>query len=99
MNIRKLREQFPNEAACRKFIESIIWRNGRICPNCQHEKTWPIKGETSRPGLYECGKCKRHFAVTTRTQMHITKLPFRGVTGHHKLILSCLQSFPTNSCH
>ena len=75
MNIRKLREQFPNEAACRKFIENIIWRNGRICPNCQHEKTWPIKGKTSRPGLYECGKCKRQFSVTTRTPMHSTKLP------------------------
>lgn len=75
MNIRKLREQFPNEAACRKFIESIIWQNGRICPSCQHEKSWPIKGKISRPGLYECGKCKRQFTVTTRTPMHSTKLP------------------------
>ncbi len=75
MNIRKLREQFPNEAACRKFIESIIWRNGRICANCQCSRSWPLKGKTSRPGLYECGKCKCQFTVTTRTPMHSTKLP------------------------
>jgi hypothetical protein len=75
MNIRKLREQFPNEAACREFIESIIWRNGRICPNCHGNKSWLLKGKTSRPGLYECGKCKCQFTVTTRTPMHSTKLP------------------------
>jgi len=75
MNMRKMKEQFPNEAACRKFIESIIWHNGRICPNCHCKKTWALKGKTSRPGLYECGECKRQFTVTTRTPMHSTKLP------------------------
>lgn len=75
MNIRKLRERFPNEAACRKFIKSIILRNGRICPNCHGNKSWPLKGKTSRPGLYECGKCKCQFTVTTRAPMHSTKLP------------------------
>ena len=75
MNIKQLRERFPNETACRQFIESIIWHNGRICPNCHGNKSWPLKGKTSRAGLYECGKCKCQFTVTTRTPMHSTKLP------------------------
>ncbi len=75
MNLKKLREQFPNENVCRKFMENIIWRNGRFCPNCQCTRSWPIRGKTSRPGLYECAECKRQFTITTRTPMHSTKLP------------------------
>ena len=74
MNIDKLRAQFPDESACRMFLESIIWRNGRRCPHCNYETSWLISGRGTRPGLYECGWCKRQFTVTTRTPMHSTKL-------------------------
>ena len=75
MNTDQLRAKFPDESACRKFFESIIWQNGRVCPHCACEKSYPIRGKTSRPGLYECDKCKRQFTVTTRTPLHSTKLP------------------------
>jgi len=74
MNIDQLREQFPDEEACRSFFESIIWRNGRLCPHCGFQRNYPISGKTSRAGLYECGRCKRQFTVTTKTTMHSTKL-------------------------
>ena len=75
MDIDQLREQFPDETACRKFFESIIWQNGRFCPHCDCAKSYPLSGKSSRPGLYECDECKRQFTVTTRTPMHSTKLP------------------------
>ena len=75
MNTDQLRARFPDESACRKFFESIIWQNGRVCPHCACEKSYPIRGKTSRPGLYECDECKRQFTVTTRTPLHSTKLP------------------------
>lgn len=37
-------------------------------------KSYPIKGNNTRPGLYECAKCKRQFTVTTATPLHSTKL-------------------------
>jgi transposase-like protein len=74
MNIDRLRAQFPDDSACRLFFESIIWRNGRRCPHCGYETSWLISGRRCRPGLYECGWCKRQFTVTTRTPMHSTKL-------------------------
>lgn len=74
MNTDQLRARFPNENACRKFFESIIWRNGRRCPHCGFEKSYSICGKSSRQGLYECGRCKRQFTVTTKTPMHSTKL-------------------------
>jgi transposase-like protein len=74
MNTDQLRERFPDEKACRAFFESIIWHNGRFCPHCGFQRTYPISGETTRTGLYECGRCKGQFTVTTKTPMHSTKL-------------------------
>ncbi len=75
MDIDHLRARFPDENACRTFFESIIWRNGRVCPHCDCSKSYRLSGQSSRPGLYECDKCKRQFTVTTLTPMHSTKLP------------------------
>ncbi len=75
MDIDQLRARFPDENACRTFFESIIWRNGRVCPHCDCSKSYRLSGQSSRPGLYECDKCKRQFTVTTLTPMHSTKLP------------------------
>ena len=74
MNTDQLRERFPDENACRIFFESIIWRKGRFCPNCGFERSYPLSGKTSRAGLYECGRCKGQFTVTTKTPLHSTKL-------------------------
>ena len=75
MDIDQLRKRFPDENACREFFESVIWQNGRRCPHCDCQCSYPLSGRSSRPGLYECGECKHQFTVTTKTPMHSTKLP------------------------
>jgi transposase-like protein len=75
MNTDELRKRFPDEKACRDFFESVRWSNGRRCPHCQCSRSYPLNGKTSRPGLYECARCKKQFTVTTGTPMHSTKLP------------------------
>lgn len=75
MDIDQLRARFPDETACREFFESVIWQNGRRCPHCDCQVSYLLSGRSSRPGLYECGWCKRQFTVTTKTPMHSTKLP------------------------
>ena len=75
MNIDKLKDRFPNEKSCRKFLESIIWRNARQCPHCGFQKSCQLNGASLRFGVYECYRCKRQFTVTTKTPMHSTKLP------------------------
>ncbi|MDY7037278.1 MAG: transposase, partial [Thermodesulfobacteriota bacterium] len=74
MNVDELRARFSDEQACRQFLESVIWPNGRVCPHCSFDRSYPIRGESSRAGLYECGWCKHQFTVTTRTPLHSTKL-------------------------
>lgn len=75
MNIDQLKERFQDESCCRRFFEIHIWQNGRFCPHCYSDRSYRILGPSARPGLYECGQCKRQFTVTTKTPMHSTKLP------------------------
>ena len=73
MDLKALKKQYPDEATCRSFFESVIWSQGRTCPHCGSVKSWTIKGR--RDGLYECASCGLQFTVTTKTPMHSTKLP------------------------
>jgi len=70
-----LRAALPDEEACRRFLEEALWPEGRYCPHCGSLRSWPIRGETARAGLYECADCHRQFTVTTKTPLHATKLP------------------------
>ena len=89
MNIDKLRQQFPNEQACRQFFESVIWQDGRKCPLCGYEYLCTLKSPHVRPGLYECYQCKRQYTVTTRTPMHSTKLPlWKWLQGMYLIVNS-----------
>ena len=75
MDIGQLRARFPDEKACRDFFESVIWPNGRRCPNCDCQISSLLSGLSNRPGLYECGSCKGQFTVTTKTPIYSIKLP------------------------
>jgi transposase-like protein len=77
MNLNQFRNMFPDDAACRKYLEKVIWPSGRVCPHCGCLQSWRITGETTRPGLYECSACHGQFTVTTKTPLHSTKLPLQ----------------------
>ncbi|MCP4082515.1 MAG: IS1595 family transposase [Gammaproteobacteria bacterium] len=77
MNLNQFRNMFPDENACREYLEKAIWPSGRVCPHCGSLESWRIKGDSSRSGLYECSGCTRQFTVTTKTPLHSTKLSLR----------------------
>ena len=74
MNIDRLRASFPDERACEKFLESVIWSEGRVCPHCGSKRSWRLNSKDIRFRYYECGWCKKQFSVTTKTPLHSTKL-------------------------
>ena len=76
-SITHLRRALPDERACRRQLEKLRWLDGRYCPHCGSTKSWPIRGESTRNGLYECAGCDLQFTVTTKTPLHSTKLPLR----------------------
>lgn len=77
MDLNQFRKQLHNEEACRQYLETVVWPQGRSCPHCGGLKSWLLSGASARPGLYECSDCNGQFTVTTKTPMHSTKLPLR----------------------
>jgi len=69
--------QLKTEEAAREHLEALRWPNGPICPHCGNQGGWPIKGKTTRPGLYKCVSypCRKQFSVTVGTVFERSKVP------------------------
>ncbi|MHB8204195.1 MAG: IS1595 family transposase [Desulfomonilaceae bacterium] len=65
------------EDEAREYVESVLWPHGPICPHCGEKKSWEIRGESVRSGLYKCGACLKQFTVTVGTIMHGSHLSIR----------------------
>lgn len=59
---------FHDETKAIAHLESIVWSNGILCPKCGvFDKSYPLNGKTTRPGLRKCSACKKHFTVKIGT--------------------------------
>jgi transposase-like protein len=65
------------EDEARQYIESVLWLNGPVCPHCGSIKSWSIKGESARDGVYECSECGKQFTVTIGTVMQGSHISLR----------------------
>ncbi len=84
---------FTDEEAARKHLEFLCWPKGRpVCPRCgESEKITKLKGESHRPGLYQCNGCRKPFTVTVGTifkdshiKLHKWLLAFHLMTSSKK---------------
>ncbi len=61
-------KHFHDEAAAYKFVEARVWADGRICPHCGvMGESRPLKGESTRIGVYKCYACRKPFTVKVGT--------------------------------
>src|SRR6185312_7967348 len=67
-------EKFHNEEAARKFLESVRWPEGPVCPHCG---TVNKAYATKRAGVYRCADkdCRRDFSVTVGTVFERSHIP------------------------
>jgi transposase-like protein len=70
--VTEMRDWFPDEAACRKYLERMRWPEGPRCPRCSAAQVWRMT-----PPFYRCGNCGHDFTVTAATLSANTKLPLR----------------------
>ena len=56
-------KHFYNEKAAFKYVESIIWKNGKICPHC---------GNAAK---HKCAECKKEFTVRIGTIFQDSPIP------------------------
>ncbi len=59
----------PDETACRKYLELILWNNEPVCPHCgsKNENHYQLKTKRLFKGLYKCKDCRERFTVTVGT--------------------------------
>jgi transposase-like protein len=89
---------FSDEEIARKHLEILRWPKGRpICPHCgETKKITKLKGQSHRPGLYQCNGCRQHFTVTVGTlfedshiKLHKWLLAFHLMASSKKGISAC----------
>ncbi len=72
MSVPQLCRMFPDDAACRKWLEKVRWNGKPACPHCgSPDDVRPPP--PSRPSHFRCKACRRHFTVTTGTCLHAAK--------------------------
>ena len=63
---------FPDDEACRVYLERLRWPDGFCCPRCAGSTAWRTKS-----GLWMCASCQRKSSVTAGTIFHRSRLPLR----------------------
>lgn len=67
-----LDRMFPDEAACRAFLERLRWPGGFVCPACGAAQAW-----NATRGRYVCHACRHQATVTAGTIFQDTRRPLR----------------------
>jgi transposase-like protein len=68
---------FAAEGWALDYLTKMRWPKGVRCLSCDFGKVYSIRtrGKTGKPcQIFECGRCKMHFSVTTGTLFHDSHL-------------------------
>lgn len=65
---------FPDEAACRRYLEGIRWRGGFVCPSCGE----PGEAFRGSRGRWICRHCRYQCTVTAGTVFDKTRTSLRS---------------------
>ena len=63
---------FPDDAACRRYLESLRWPGGFMCPACGDTEAWRASGR-----VWMCKGCSRRTSVTAGTILEKTRTPLK----------------------
>jgi transposase-like protein len=93
-------KHFFNEKAAFKYVESIIWKDGKKCPHCGNTgKIYELKGKSARAGLNKCGECKKEFTVRIGTIFEDSKIPLHKWLQAFYLICSSKKGCSSHQIH
>lgn len=67
-SLPEFQKVFPNEDACAKYLETMRWPGGFVCPACRHAGE-PYRFPTRSSVVLRCRKCKRSTSLTNGTVM------------------------------
>jgi transposase-like protein len=78
MTVAQFEATFPDDDACKSYLQARRWPNGIRCPRCGNEKVFPVK---SMPFKWQCYACVPNqgyrFSVIAGTIFENTNKPLR----------------------
>jgi transposase-like protein len=92
--------QYHNEAAAYAFVEAHVWPNGRICPHCGAvDRSGPLKGKSTRIGVYKCYACRKPFTVKVGTIFEASHIKLHIWLQAMFLLCSSKKGMSSNQLH
>lgn len=101
--------QFHNEAEAFKFLESIVWAGGTVCPHCgvvggRVYDLSDVRGSKSkknpegaiRHGLKKCGECRKQFTAKVGTVFEHARMPLHKMLQAVHLMVSSKKGISAN---
>jgi transposase-like protein len=71
-----LLEAFANELEAHRYLESLRWPDGRVCPRCNSRRSiGRLEGASTRLGSFKCYDCRRQFSITQGTFFEGSHVP------------------------
>lgn len=71
-NLVQFIQTFNTEEKCVKYLEDIIWKNGRKCPHCGNTKIYDCANNK-----HKCSKCRNVFSIKVGTIFEDSKIPLQ----------------------
>ena len=85
LNFSQIAKQYSDEEEAYKFLESVRWENGVLCPHCQSTGADFIEpengerktctGRVSYRRIWRCQSCKKQFSVLVGTIFEDSRIP------------------------
>jgi transposase-like protein len=91
---------FHSEEAAYRFVEARLWPNGRPCPHCGVvDKSGPLKGKSTRIGVYKCYACRKPFTVKVGTVLESSHVKLHVWLQAMHLLCSSKKGMSTHQLH
>lgn len=92
--------RFRSEAAAYTYVETMLWSNGRLCPKCGViDRSGPLKGKSTRIGVYKCYACRKPFTVKVGTIFESSHIPLHIWLQAIHLVCSSKKGISANQLH
>ncbi len=91
---------FHDEKAAYRYVESILWPQGPVCPKCGAvDSAYELKGKRARPGLRRCKACKKDFTVKVGTVFEASHVSMCHWLQATYLICASKKGFSAHQLH
>jgi transposase-like protein len=91
---------FHNEEAAFEYVESRLWKHGRVCPHCGViGESGKLSGKSTRLGVYKCYACRKPFTVKIGTIFESSHIKLNLWLQAIFLIASSKKGISSNQLH